>query len=74
MHTVMYEEIDCGVFGMGNELIIISCRGPLGARLDKVSVAAGAQDKPSRRDWSRRTKGYLRQGDPTGQEGTELKT
>ena len=68
MHTVMYEEIDCGVFGLGYDLIIISCRGPLGVRLGQVSVVAAARDEPSGRDWRRRTKGYLRQGDPTGQE------
>ena len=73
MHTVMYEEIDCGVFGLGYNLIIISCRGPLGVRLGQVSVVAAARDEPSGRDWRRRTKGYLRQGDPTGQEGKELK-
>ena len=38
MHTVMYEEIDCGVFGLGYDLIIISCRGPLGVRLGQVSA------------------------------------
>ena len=51
MHAVMYEEIDCGVFGLGYDRIIISCRGPLGVRLDKVNVAAAARDEPSRRDW-----------------------
>ena len=72
MHTVMYEEIDCSVLGLGNDLIIIPCRGPLGIRLGKVSVVAAARDEPSGRDW-RSTKGYLRQGDPTGQERKELR-
>ena len=73
MHTVMYEEIDCSVLGLGNDLIIIPCRGPLGIRLGKVSVVAAARDEPSGRDWRRRNEGYLRQGDPTVQEEKGLK-
>ena len=38
MHTVMYKEIACCVLGQGNNLIIISFRGPSGIRLGKVSV------------------------------------
>ena len=51
MHTVMYEEIACGVLGQGNYLIIVSFRGPSGIRLGKVSVVAAARDELSRRDW-----------------------
>ena len=37
MHSVMYEEIACCVFGQDNDLILVPFRGPLGIRLGKVS-------------------------------------
>ena len=48
MHSVMYEEIACCVFGQDNDLILVPFRGPLGIRLGKVSVVVAARDETSR--------------------------